>query len=65
MIEDCGMDLTLNNTLSADIETRISSALSLFKLSNVEKALSDLLDNFSNDSPINYVGELNKNDVML
>lgn len=58
------MDLALNSTLNADMETRINSALSLFKLSNIEKTLSELLDNLNNDNPINYIGELNKNDVM-
>jgi hypothetical protein len=38
--------------------------VSELRISNIEKILSDMLENTPNDSPINYVGELNKNDVM-
>ena len=48
------MDAALNTRMGADIESRISSALSLFKLSNIEKLLSGMLDNMPNEHPINY-----------
>lgn len=58
------MDAALNAKLSADIESRISNALEMFKLSNIEKVLSGMLDNMPNDNPVNYIGELNRYDIM-
>jgi hypothetical protein len=58
------MEVALNQGIYADIETRIMTALSVFKFSNIEKALSCMLENLKEDNPVNYVGELNRYDVM-
>lgn len=34
------------------------------RISKIEKMLSDCFENMPDESPIKYVGELNKNDVM-
>lgn len=58
------MDAAINTRMGADIETRISSALSLFKLANIEKVVYKMFDNMPKEHPVNYAGELNKYDVM-
>ena len=58
------MDITLSNRVETDIESKLNTVLGIFKLSNIEKTLSDMLDNMKNDNPVNYVGELNKYDIM-
>ena len=50
------MDLALQQR-TPDLEYKIQSTIEMFKLSK-------LLEEMPNDSPVNYIGELNKNDVM-
>lgn len=57
------MDLAIQNT-TPNFDLKLKSAVELFKLSKLEKVLSDMLEGMPNDTPLNYVGELNKNDVM-
>ena len=47
-----------------DLEYKIQSTIEMFKLSKLENLLSNWLEEMPNDSPVNYIGELNKNDVM-
>ncbi len=58
------MEVAANGAYSWDLGSKIMTMVSEFRLSNIEKVLSDMLENTSNSSAINYVGELNKNDVM-
>ena len=58
------MEVAANGSYHFDLGAKIMNIVSGFKLSNIEKVLSDMLENTPNNSPINYVGELNKNDVM-
>lgn len=57
------MELALQNS-TPDLEYKIQSTIEMFKLSKLENMLSNWLERMPNDSPVNYIGELNKNDVM-
>lgn len=57
------MDLALQQR-TPDLEYKIQSTIEMFKLSKLENLLSNWLEKMPNDSPVNYIGELNKNDVM-
>ena len=57
------MDLALQQR-TPDLEYKIQSTIELFTLSKLENLLSNWLEEMPNDSPVNYIGELNKNDVM-
>lgn len=57
------MDLALQQR-TPDLEYKIQSTIEMFKLSKLENMLSNWLERMPNDSPVNYLGELNKNDVM-
>ena len=57
------MDLALQQS-TPDLEYKIQSTIEMFKLSKLENLLSNWLEEMPNDSPVNYIGELNKNDVM-
>lgn len=57
------MDLALQQR-TPDLEYKIQSTIEMFKLSKLEHLLSNWLEEMPNDSPVNYIGELNKNDVM-
>lgn len=58
------MEIAMNNSSTIDFIGKIKNISNLCKISNIEKILSDCLENMPSDSPINYVGELNKNDIM-
>lgn len=57
------MDLALQQR-TPDLEYKIQSTIEMFKLSKLENLLSNWIEEMPNDSPVNYIGELNKNDVM-
>ncbi len=57
------MELAIQNG-TPDLEYKIQSTIEMFKLSKLENMLSNWLERMPNDSPVNYIGELNKNDVM-
>lgn len=57
------MDLALQQR-TPDLEYKIQTTIEMFKLSKLENLLSNWLEEMPNDSPVNYIGELNKNDVM-
>lgn len=57
------MDLALQQR-TPDLEYKIQSTIEMFKLSKLENLLSNWLEEMPNDSPVKYIGELNKNDVM-
>lgn len=57
------MDLALQQR-TPDLEYKIQSTIEMFKLSKLENLLSNWFEEMPNDSPVNYIGELNKNDVM-
>ena len=57
------MELALQNSTQS-LEYKIQSTIEMFKLSKLETMLSNWLEEMPNDSPVNYIGELNKNDIM-
>ena len=57
------MDLALQQR-TPDLEYKIQSTIEMFKLSKLENLLSNWLEEMPNNSPVNYIGELNKNYVM-
>ena len=58
------MEATLKQGIDTEFGTRILTALSVFRISNIEKLLSYMLENAEDDSPLNYIGELNRYDLM-
>lgn len=58
------MEIAVQQGITLDLGQRIKNLSNLYKISNIEKMLSDCLESLPNSSPINYVGELNKNDIM-
>lgn len=58
------MDITAPSGMMFDLINRVKAASDMCKISNIEKLLSESFDNLSGQNPVNYVGELNKNDVM-
>ena len=58
------MEIALNQNMSASLDLKIKNTVDMFKLSKMEKMLSDMFESMPNSSPVDYIGELNKNDVM-
>ncbi|MCM1338329.1 MAG: hypothetical protein NC191_01500 [Muribaculaceae bacterium] len=58
------MDIAIQRGVTLDFSQRIRNISNLCKISNIEKMLSNCLESMPNKSPIDYVGELNKNDIM-
>lgn len=58
------MEAALRQNISFDIITKIKTMSDSFKISKIEEMLSDCLEKMPNETSINYIGELNKNDIM-
>lgn len=59
------MDIAVQNKgLSIDLLAKIRCITEMCKISRLEAILSDCLEGMPVSSPIDYVGELNKNDIM-
>lgn len=58
------MDIALSQGVSVDLTDRIKRLTDMCRISKIEKMLSDCLENMPNNTPLDYIGELNKNDVM-
>ncbi len=58
------MELAATQGMSLDIMDRVKNIAEMCKVSRIEHMLSDCLENMPNDGAINFVGELNKNDIM-
>lgn len=58
------MDIALRQGVNIDFDNKLRATVDMFKLSKLEKMLSNCLENMPEESPINYVGDLNKSDVM-
>ncbi len=58
------MDMALRQGVNIDFDNKLRTTVDMFRLSKIEKMLSDCLESMPNENPINYVGELNKSDVM-
>ncbi len=58
------MEAALKQGHSTEIGTKILTALSVFSMTNISKFLYEMLENVEDDSPLNYIGELNRYDLM-
>lgn len=58
------MEIALQPSNTLDLCEKVRNLSHLCKISNIEKMLSDCFESIPNKSPIDYVGELNKNDIM-
>lgn len=58
------MAVTLSKPAEMDLISKIKNVADMCKISNFEDLVYSFFDNLSDDNPVNYVGELNKNDVM-
>lgn len=58
------MDMAIRQEMAMDVCGKIKATVDIFRLSKIEKMLSDCLENMPDESPVNYIGELNKSDVM-
>lgn len=59
------MDIALKQGTCVDLGDRLKKLTDMCKISRIEEMLSDCLENMPQNTPIDYVGELNKNDVMF
>jgi len=58
------MELALQRCTSLDITGRIKNLTDKCRISKIEKLLSDCLENLPESKALEYIGELNKNDIM-
>lgn len=58
------MEITLKQSTEINLTTKIIDILTGLELSSIKKTIFDCFENLSNNDLINYIGELNKSDVM-
>lgn len=60
------MDIALKqNSISLNLmDNKIKSVIETLKFSKIEKVLSDALEDMPNTNPVNYIGDLNRADIM-
>ena len=60
------MDIALKqNSISLNLmDNKIKSVIEALKISKIEKVLSDALEDMPNTNPVNYIGDLNRADIM-
>lgn len=60
------MDIALNqNSISLNLmDNKIKTVIESLRLSKIEKMLSDALEDMPNNSLVNYIGDLNRYDIM-
>lgn len=58
------MEAILRQQRTFDIASKVKEISEMCRISRIEKLVSDSLETLPNSSPVNYIGELNKNDVM-
>lgn len=58
------MEATLTPSRMFAIIEKVRSISEMCRISKIEKILADTLGSVPNSSSINYIGELNKNDIM-
>lgn len=59
------MEVALKQGFTLDIAERVKILSNMCRISNIEKMLSDCLESMPENRGLHYIGELNKNDVML
>lgn len=60
------MDIALSqNSISLNfMDNKIKSVIDALRFSKIEKMLSDALEDMPNTNPVNYIGDLNRTDIM-
>lgn len=58
------MDMALKPAATFDFDAKLRSTVDMFRLSKIERMLSDCLENMPDKSPVDYIGDLNKSDIM-
>ena len=58
------MDAMLCQNTQLDIMDKIKSATYLCRITRFEKMLSDCFENMEQSDAMDYLGELNKNDIL-
>lgn len=58
------MDMALQQGACVDLGDRLKRLTNMCRISKIEEMLSDCLENMPQNTPLDYIGELNKNDVM-
>lgn len=58
------MEAILRQQRTFDIASKVKEISEMCRISKIEKLLSESFESMSNSNPVNYIGELNKNDIM-
>ncbi|MBR6722681.1 hypothetical protein IKL64_04430 [bacterium] len=58
------MEITLKKGAEVDLVSKLREITNMCRVSRLSDMMYDFFDNMSNDNPVNYIGELNRNDVM-
>ena len=58
------MEITLKKGADVDLVSKLREITNMCRVSRLSDMMYDFFDNMSNDNPVNYIGELNRNDVM-
>ena len=58
------MDMALKPAAAFDFDAKLRATVDMFRLSKIERMLSDCLENMPDKSPVDYIGDLNKSDIM-
>lgn len=58
------MDVTLKQSSDVDLVTKLRELTDQCRISRLSDMMYNFFDNLSDDNPVNYIGELNRNDVM-
>lgn len=58
------MDVTLKTSSDMDLVSKLREITEVCRISRLSDMMYDFFENMSDDNPVNYIGELNRNDVM-
>lgn len=58
------MDVTLKTSSDMDLVSKLREITEICRISRLSDMMYNFFDNMSDDNPVNYIGELNRNDVM-
>lgn len=58
------MDVTLKQSSDMDLVSKLREITDACRISRLSNMMYDFFENMSDDNPVNYIGELNRNDVM-
>lgn len=58
------MDVTLKTSSDMDLVSKLREITDVCRISRLSDMMYDFFENMSDDNPVNYIGELNRNDVM-